>query len=188
MNGRVDLSCAKKIIVGDPTLRQCGSDLEYNLGLCYKPCGKGYDAVGPVCWGQPPRGWVQCGFGAARDDRKCAEATVNQVVSVGTLFSKIKKIAGESAGKVVKKTPKHGELVENMKKLKSMASAAEKLPSALQRKAKEWIQKNGNSDFETMEPEDLIRLAADFAAIFDVTGIADVVAAYTFPLCSKIKG
>ncbi len=28
----------------------CGSDKEYDAGLCYTPCAAGYNGVGPVCW------------------------------------------------------------------------------------------------------------------------------------------
>lgn len=30
----------------------CGSEEEYDAGLCYTPCRYGYDGVGPVCWKQ----------------------------------------------------------------------------------------------------------------------------------------
>lgn len=30
----------------------CGSDQEYDAGLCYQQCQAGYDGVGPVCWKQ----------------------------------------------------------------------------------------------------------------------------------------
>lgn len=30
----------------------CGSDKEYDAGLCYTPCAEGYNGVGPVCWKQ----------------------------------------------------------------------------------------------------------------------------------------
>lgn len=30
----------------------CGSDQEYDAGLCYQRCADGYDGVGPVCWKQ----------------------------------------------------------------------------------------------------------------------------------------
>lgn len=28
----------------------CGSDQEYDAGLCYQQCAEGYNGVGPVCW------------------------------------------------------------------------------------------------------------------------------------------
>lgn len=36
--------------VGVPMV--CGSNEEYDAGLCYQPCQHGYDGVGPVCWAQ----------------------------------------------------------------------------------------------------------------------------------------
>jgi len=51
MNGGIDLSCAKKIIIGDPVVGICNSKQDENAGLCYPKCGKGYNGIGPVCWG-----------------------------------------------------------------------------------------------------------------------------------------
>ena len=33
--------------------KDCGSDKEYDAGLCYKRCNSGYNGVGPVCWDFP---------------------------------------------------------------------------------------------------------------------------------------
>lgn len=37
------------------------------------------------------------------------------------------------------------------------------------------------------QPEDIIRVTAEIAALVDPTGIAGVVAAYTYPKCSEMK-
>ncbi|MEP4432214.1 MAG: hypothetical protein ABJ349_08415, partial [Hyphomicrobiales bacterium] len=54
---------------------------EYDAGLCYKQCEAGYNGVGPVCWGQCPRGWVNCGAGCARDSNSCAMMISDQISS-----------------------------------------------------------------------------------------------------------
>jgi len=64
-NNGIDLSCAKKITIGDPKSMECGSGLDYDAGLCYKGCNIGYNGIGPVCWANGPSGWVNCGMGAA---------------------------------------------------------------------------------------------------------------------------
>jgi hypothetical protein len=33
---------------------------------CYKPCRRGTKGIGPVCWGEKPRGWMKCGAGIAK--------------------------------------------------------------------------------------------------------------------------
>lgn len=43
----------------------CGSGLQMDAGLCYKPCDPGYQGVGPVCWadaaaGAPPGYPIKC--------------------------------------------------------------------------------------------------------------------------------
>jgi len=85
MNPGIDLSCAKKIIIGAPVTGTCGANEEKNGGLCYKKCNANYDGVGPVCWGQAPKGWVGCGMGAAKDSSTCASTIFSQVSSVGML-------------------------------------------------------------------------------------------------------
>lgn len=67
MNAGIDLSCAIKIIIGDPVTGACAPNQDKDGGLCYPKCPNGYDGVGPVCWGKPPAGWVNCGMGAAKD-------------------------------------------------------------------------------------------------------------------------
>jgi hypothetical protein len=56
----------------------CGSDKDYDAGLCYEPCNEGYDGVGPVCWKQNAsygRGVgsipTQCGAGKENDAGLC---------------------------------------------------------------------------------------------------------------------
>lgn len=77
----------------------CGAGLEYDAGLCYKACPSGLSGVGPVCWGSPPAGWVNCGMGAAKDAKVCASTIFDQVTSVGNLAL---NIATFGTGKAVK--------------------------------------------------------------------------------------
>ena len=65
----VDLDCGKRIIFGDPVTGLCSSTQEENAGLCYKKCKEGYTGVGPVCWMDAPKSWVECGMGAAKDEK-----------------------------------------------------------------------------------------------------------------------
>jgi len=85
MNPGIDLSCAKKIIIGDPVTGACKENEDKDGGLCYPKCRKGYYGVGPVCWGEAPHRWVGCGMGAAKDSKTCAQIIFNQITSVGTL-------------------------------------------------------------------------------------------------------
>jgi len=50
MNGGLDLSCTKKLVLGSPSPADCAAGLEYDAGLCYPKCKTGYNGVGPVCW------------------------------------------------------------------------------------------------------------------------------------------
>jgi hypothetical protein len=191
--GQLDLSCTKSIILGDPTWMGCGEGQEYNVGLCYTPCGDGYFGVGPVCWGQPPSGWVDCGFGAARDQEQCEEALKDQIMSVTDTVLFVASLGASSATRPMSKgTQQFYDLVEQANKLKEMVDLVldleENRPEALLNNFASWFEQYGNVNFEDLEPEDLFRVVAEMASEFDESGIASIFAAYTWPLCSKIDG
>jgi len=97
LNGALDLSCAKKLIIGAPTGGDCGAGFQYDAGLCYPNCKKGYSGVGPVCWADTPSGWVGCGMGAAKDSKTCTSVIIDQVASVGQIAVNIATM-GSSTG------------------------------------------------------------------------------------------
>jgi hypothetical protein len=81
-NGGIDLSCAKKIILGDPIRMSCASGKQYDAYLC-SPCQDKFDGIGLFCWSTPPASWVDCGSGSAKDDNECATVVTDQILSVG---------------------------------------------------------------------------------------------------------
>jgi len=55
----------------------CRQDLEQNGALCYPPCGKNYDGVGPVCWAQCPAvAPVNCGAICGSSTAVCTSTIV----------------------------------------------------------------------------------------------------------------
>jgi hypothetical protein len=72
LNKRIDLSCAKKLLIGDPVTGSCGNN-DKSGGLCHHPCEKGFIGVRPVCLGTIPSGWVECGMGAAKSSMTCTK-------------------------------------------------------------------------------------------------------------------
>src|SRR5690606_23374997 len=78
------LTCVKptqaRPVAGIP---QCGSALQYQAGLCYRQCSPGYDGVGVVCWGRCDKDHpVDCGALCGRTEADCAQAIIEQIVSV----------------------------------------------------------------------------------------------------------
>lgn len=67
----------------------CANHLQNQVGLCYTPCNPGFHGVGPVCWGNVPHKWVDCGLGAAVDTNKCLTSIANKVLSIGEAAIKI---------------------------------------------------------------------------------------------------
>ena len=49
--------------------KDCGANKEYDAGLCYKLCPKGYRGIGPVCW----KGWKPKGRGVGKIPKACLD-------------------------------------------------------------------------------------------------------------------
>ncbi len=211
MNRGIDLSCAKKIKIGNPHVADCDSGWQRQAGLCYRQCKNGYYGVGPVCWSSTPQGWVGCGMGAAADSASCRDAVIDQVSSVGTLALNIATLGSssgatkaatgaKSAAKLsklrkqlaqIKKSFKASKDMKKLvKKAKNIKRGTEKAQGYLE-KAREVVdvaQQVDSADPNKMTAADIIRLTAEIAAIADPTGIASTVAAYSHPKCSQILG
>lgn len=202
LNSGIDLSCAKKIRIGDPVVGVCNSGEERDAGLCYPNCKSGYNGVGPVCWGRPPTGWVDCGMGAAKDSTTCASVIVGQVTSIGCLALNIATLgssgAATTAASSAEKAGKLAKIKEMFNTIKAVYEANKKVIDTTKTvitdvlKAKTAITAmsgliDGAASDDT-KWEDLLRNAALLASVFDPTGVAGVVAAYTYPKCSSYFG
>lgn len=58
----IGISCAKDSYgrgAGKPL--GCGDNEDYDAGLCYDKCSRGYEGIGPVCWSACPKGYNKCG-------------------------------------------------------------------------------------------------------------------------------
>jgi hypothetical protein len=191
LNAGIDLSCAKRVIIGEPETGTCPSGQEKDGGLCYTNCRAGYDGVGPVCWTGAPGGWVECGMGAAKDSQSCAGVVFDQVSSVGQLAFTIATAGGGSAAGAASKAEKAGRLAELKKKYRALKAAYEKAKPAIDSAlyAKQVAGTTSNTvqlmDEEQVTEEDIARISAEIAALVDPTGAAATVAAYTYPKCSK---
>ena len=53
--------------------------------MCYEPCSKGYDGVGPVCWEICPAGKYECGALCVDTPDGCTESVQIIVESVVVL-------------------------------------------------------------------------------------------------------
>lgn len=76
----------------------CSPTEDYDAGLCY-PRNRDpskYSCVGPVCWMKVPPGFVDCGFGVAKDKVVCASVTASQTYASAYFASKLTP-AGKAA-------------------------------------------------------------------------------------------
>jgi hypothetical protein len=85
----IGVSCAKESYTrGVGKVPSCGPGLEEDAGLCYDPCAKTYDEVGPVCWSTcPPEYPVACGAGCAVSQSACAAAVTDMTVNTLSAFA-----------------------------------------------------------------------------------------------------
>ena len=199
LGGQLDLSCAKKVAIGKPETGICSSGQENDAGLCYKNCKKGYDGVGPVCWGDKPKGWVNCGMGAAKDSKTCASITFGQVAAVGEIALFVGTLgSGGAASKAATGPQKASKLAKLKKEFAAMKKAFDKIKDTPKMKKAITAAKNagrvkkgynaGKTLAAATTEEDMVRAAAQIAAIADPTGVSSAVAAYTYPKCSKYFG
>ena len=198
LGGQFDLSCAKKVAIGKPLTGECGSGKNKDAGLCYKKCKSGYDGVGPVCWADKPKGWVNCGMGAAKDSKTCASITFGQVAAVGEMALFIGSLGSSSGAKAATGPQKASKLAklkkdfERMKKAFDKIKETEKMKKAIKAAKNAGRVKKGFNAGKTLSAatteEDMVRAAAQIAAIADPSGVSSTVAAYTYPKCSKYFG
>ncbi|EEH59265.1 uncharacterized protein MICPUCDRAFT_55120 [Micromonas pusilla CCMP1545] len=170
--------------------------MENDAGLCYKKCRDGFDGVGPVCWGEPPTGWVNCGMGAAVDKATCGSAIADMVLGpleiiafaasfgTSTAATAPAKAAAKAAKGAAKELAEQGteSLVKQVKKQvvettgESMATGGgAQLVSSIG-----GLQKSPST-------VDTLRKAMEIAALVDPTGVSSTVAAYAHDKCDKIS-
>jgi hypothetical protein len=95
--------------------------------LCYPACKANFHIVGPVCWQDcPAQQSTECAAGCATDQKACASAVVNQVISPIMMAVSLIPIAGEisDAAKAAKGAATAAEEAAEVSKL---AQIAEKL-------------------------------------------------------------
>ena len=168
---------------------QCGSNQNYDAGLCYPACKTGYYGVGPVCWrrceGSTP---TDCGAGCASSTNACTSKVMEQVVSVLQLAENIVEFVATLGGAAAVKA----SVQTAMKALYQTArgaflkGASKEVFVALMRKL---AVKAGQNFSQAAVETAYVKASAnagfkweDFAAL-DPTGIADVVLAFMAEVC-----
>jgi hypothetical protein len=141
MNGGLDLSCAKKLIIGKPRTMSCAAGLQYDAGLCYKKCNAGFYGVGPVCWADAPKGWVGCGMGAAKDSKVCKDTIIGQITSVGEMALSITSMVVTAGGSAA--ATGGAKAAANVGKIAKIKATMEKIKKFItsNKKVKELIEK-----------------------------------------------
>jgi hypothetical protein len=192
----IGVSCQKNTYVEAPIDADCGSK-QYDDGLCYDYCKADYSGVGPVCWGQCPEGYENCGL-MCISQGSCAGTIFGQIDSIGEMVLKIGSLIstfGASAAET------EGEEAAESAAVAGLKAVGEKL-------AKEIEHKIGKLDEKLLigivysrlkasgVPSFIANIVAKYAVDpskvdpmtiikgLDPTGIADVVAEFEHSTCS----
>jgi hypothetical protein len=162
---------------GSPMI--CSSNLEYDAGLCYTPCGAGMDGIGPVCWGVCPADMVQCGVGCAKSSGHCANAIISQVTSVFDVATNIVAAVASFGGSTAVKA--------TVKLTLSAAGRAELRQKILDELIETAAEGVLMEELETAA--EALTNAAEVGTLdvtaLDPTGIASLVQAFNQPICGQ---
>lgn len=164
-----------------PAAGTCAKGEVEQNGLCYKACAPGFEGIGSVCVAQSPKTWAQCGLGAAKDAQACSAAFFEPVAAVK--HQALLVGTSSSAG---------GAIQKKFKDLTDAYDKAKDLPQF--KKARDtWEQGNGKDAYPSLDKisaasgdDEMMKYAAQLAAIADLSGAATAVDASTYPKCGKL--
>merc|ERR1711939_866919 len=193
---------------GAGTMPECPPGAELDVALCYDKCPSGMTGVGPVCWGNPPKGWVKCGMGAATTTAVCTQITLNQVGGVAKMVGNVATLGVASAGTKTEALVKKGQdMVNQAKKVAAAVDGVQKCGTSIAAAAKTPDMGKATSAVENCQtvfkavksptpapaPKSgdvdavaVARQAAMVAGTMDPTGITAAAAQFTYPKCSAI--
>lgn len=126
-------SCSKKIIKGVPQNMDCPSGMQYNAGLCYPACKADYYGAGPTCWSNPPAGWVNCGIGAAKDEKTCNDTVETQTKSSVSLVVESAAFGLGKLADISKDPAKVSEVKNELEDLKKLADGNQDVQSFIKK-------------------------------------------------------
>lgn len=190
LNPGVDLSCAKKVVVGEPVIGICAAGQQSQGGLCYGTCKPGYDGAGPVCWGSCGGKYpVECGAGCATSEMACVMSITDQVVGVlsvaATIASTVGTVgAGTAAAASLKAAVKSG--TEKMIK-----ETTKKISKVMLKITVKELAKDAGKSLAMNQVDNLANLLSgeDFdPTTLDPTGIASMVQSFVKPVCNAPAG
>jgi hypothetical protein len=91
--------CLRPSYVREKSRPRCEDGKEFRAGLCRNACPDGYNGVGPVCWAECPAEFpARCGMACATSEGSCAEAIIDQVMSVVEVAAQIALLVVTAGG------------------------------------------------------------------------------------------
>lgn len=192
LGGQLDLSCAKIVKVGEPSVGNCSAGKEYQAGLCYTGCPANHNGVGPVCWGRCPASRpIDCGAMCGTTANACAAAITEQVVGTLEVIANVAltvATAGASTGAQVGANVAKSAAQASGKAIVKNA-AAQTLKGLTKAQIKAEIREIAVDAGKTIAENQLEQLANaaagedfDFTSL-DPTGIASMIKSFVLPMC-----
>ena len=184
------LTCVKPT-VGRPVagVPACASGLEYQAGLCYRPCAASYDGVGVVCWGKCDAAHpVDCGALCGRTQSECAVAILEMITSVLEVVANVVSTVGTAgatsgASAAAQSARASGKATIGNAVRRAGLSASNKVAI---RATLLKLAKDAGKTLAQDTIEQTLKAASgeDFDwTILDPTGVAAAVQAYNKPIC-----
>jgi hypothetical protein len=154
---------------------------------CYAACAPGFDGVGGACWPQPPKGWIACGTGAAKDAQSCAAVVMDPFAMVRQHAVTLVRngLSGPAPGQKV------ARLIALHDKYLDMQTAYSKVKDGAQfkRELAAWSQANqGKEVFLVLDESGApIDEPAMMAHALQLSAIGASASSAGFPKCSTIR-
>jgi hypothetical protein len=165
-----------------PAGGMCGDGEVQQGELCYKACAAGYEGIGSVCFKQPPKAWLACGTGSAKDEKACAGAVLEPGLALRQAAALVQAAGTSRLGKERASTKKKFlEMNEAYNKAKNLPQFKKGLEAWA---AADSARVNLDTMASVTTEEDMVRYAVQLAQIADLAGVATDDAAY--PKCSAL--
>lgn len=152
-----------------------------------------------------PRGWVECGFGAATNTPICVEKIFAQIGAVFVFIANMATLGAINAVKhvvsvvksiteIIENGNKVNKAIWNLKGVVQYATEAKTLPATHQQLQHMKIYEGQVSpDFSTRMGRETFAIqtaqtVTDLIALVDPFGVFSLAHEYTYPVCSVVKG
>jgi hypothetical protein len=155
---------------------------------CYASCAPGQDGVGGACWPQPPKSWIACGIGGAKDAQSCAAVAMDRFAMLkhrAVSLARDGNVGPAPGQKVARLMALHDKYLDMVAAYSNVKESPQ-----FKRDLAAWDQANQGAFIPLADPEAPIAEPAMMAHAFQLAAIAGYgggAGTPGFPKCSTIR-